>query len=35
MKDGEDLHDIVVANEIDREREAPRKNAPNLQESGA
>ena len=34
MKDREDLHEVLVVNEVDREREAPRKNAASLQENG-
>jgi hypothetical protein len=30
MKYGEDLHHVVLVNEIDGERETPRKNAPSL-----
>ena len=34
MKDGEDFHDLSVVDEIDGEREAPRKNAASLEEDG-
>lgn len=34
MKDRDHLDDVVVANETDREREAPRKDSASLQENG-
>jgi hypothetical protein len=34
VKDGEDFHDVSVVNEIDSEREAPRKDPASLEEDG-
>lgn len=34
MRDRADLHEVLVVNDVDSEREAPRKNAASLPENG-